>query len=157
MLVQVGCARLSPSRPAFLLLLLGYLPAPALFLNTFSAQEGQLVLFRCSIDQQTPATRIVFCKDGVEVYSLKAQQAELIYPMLLNVTRGSSGTYTCGYQQRNKSNWVRSSALSASRNLTVTDPHPGLLHTFPTGITLGVAAVSIVLLAAASYCAVRKG
>ncbi|KAK4806665.1 hypothetical protein QYF61_021261 [Mycteria americana] len=98
----------------------GYLPAPALFLNTFSAQEGQLVLFRCSIDQQTPATRIVFCKDGVEVYSLKAQQAELIYPMLLNVTRGSSGTYTCGYQQRNKSNWVRSSALSASQNLTVT-------------------------------------
>ncbi|KAK4806658.1 hypothetical protein QYF61_021254 [Mycteria americana] len=134
----------------------GDLLAPVFYMNTFHAQYNEQVLFRCSIDWQTPATRIVFCKDGVEVYSLKAQQGQLSYFMVLNVTRGSSGTYTCGYQHRNESNWVRSSALSASRNLTVTAPHPGLLHTFLAGIMLGVAAVSIVLLAAASYCAVKK-
>ncbi|KAK4806673.1 hypothetical protein QYF61_021270 [Mycteria americana] len=98
----------------------GDLPAPVFYMNTFHAQDGEQVFFHCSIDWHTAATRIVFCKDGVEAYSLKAQQGQLSYFMVLNVTRGSSGTYTCGYQHRNESNWVRSSALSASRNLTVT-------------------------------------
>ncbi|GAB0202190.1 hypothetical protein GRJ2_002684600 [Grus japonensis] len=144
MLGQVGCARLSPSRPAFLLLLLGasvnaqdicsfpgdgdsrdvdrkggHLPAPHLNLNIRSAQPGDTVQAWCSIQKGSPASRIVFCKDGVEEYSLEAQQGQLNYFVLLNVTLGSAGMYRCGYQQRTESNWVRSSALSAPWHLTV--------------------------------------
>ncbi|CAN0017693.1 unnamed protein product [Bubo scandiacus] len=190
MLGQVGCTRLRPSGPAFLLLLLGAtmtsqdtcsspghpcaispgdLPAPELVLNTFGAREGERVLFQCSIGLQSPATRIFFCKDGVEKYSLKALQGKLSYSLVLNVTLGSAGTYECGYQHRNESNWVRSSALSAPQHLAVrgsgsssqagpstTDPHPVLLDTSPLGIVLGVATGSLLLLAAVSYCVVKK-
>ncbi|XP_054039581.1 uncharacterized protein LOC128901533 [Rissa tridactyla] len=135
----------------------GDLPAPELFLNTFRAQEGENVPFGCSIGRQAPATRIVFCKDGVEMYSLKAQRGQLSYFVLLNITRRSAGMYSCGYQHRNENNRVRSSALSASQHLAVTDPHPPVVHTFSTGIVLGVVAISLLLLAAASYCAVKKG
>lgn len=38
----------------------------------------------------SPATRIVFCKDVVEKYSLKAQREKLSYFMLLNVTVGGA-------------------------------------------------------------------
>ncbi|XP_042646416.1 uncharacterized protein LOC122153258 [Tyto alba] len=147
----------------------GDLLAPELFLNTSIAREGETVVFRCLIDWQSTVTRIVFCKNGVEVYSLKAQQGHLSYILLLNITMGSRGTYACGYQHRNERNLVRSSALSTPRNLTVTGsrsssqagtpttaPHPGLLDNFPTGIVLGVAASSLLLLAAAISCAVKK-
>ncbi|CAM9109545.1 unnamed protein product [Bubo scandiacus] len=81
MLGQVGCTRLRPSGPAFLLLLLGAtmtsqdtcsspghpcaispgdLPAPELVLNTFGAREGERVLFQCSIGLQSPATPNLF-------------------------------------------------------------------------------------------------
>lgn len=36
-------------------------------------------------------------------------------------------------------------------------PIPGFLHTLPTGIMMGLAAISLLLLAAASYCAMKKG
>ncbi|XP_040977705.1 uncharacterized protein LOC121233093 isoform X2 [Aquila chrysaetos chrysaetos] len=98
----------------------GDLPAPNLFLNTFGTQDWKLLLFHCSIDRHSPATRIIFCKDGVEEHSMKAQQGKLSYIMERNVTLGSEGTYTCGYQHRNRSNWVRSSALSTPQNLTFT-------------------------------------
>ncbi|GAB0202186.1 cAMP-dependent protein kinase inhibitor alpha [Grus japonensis] len=155
MLGQVGCARLSPSRPAFLLLLLGHLPSPHLNLNIRSAQPGDTVQAWCSIQKGSPASRIIFCKDGVEEYSLEAQQGRLNYFVLLNVTLGSAGMYRCGYQHRTESNWVRNSALSTPQNLTVRGPQHQIHH-FHTGIVLGVAAVSILLLAAASYCAVKK-
>ena len=52
----------------------------------------------------------------VEEYSLKTQRGQLSYFVLLNVTLGSAGMYVCGYQRRNDSKWVRSSALSAPRH-----------------------------------------
>ncbi|KAK4806666.1 hypothetical protein QYF61_021262 [Mycteria americana] len=78
------------------------------------------VLAWCFILTGSPATRIVFCKDGVEVYSPKAQRGQLSYFVLQNVTLASTGTYACGYQQRDESNWVRSSALSAPWHVAVT-------------------------------------
>lgn len=51
---------------------------------------------------------------------MKAQHGQFSYIMLRNVTLGSEGTYTCGYQHRNRNNWVRSSALSTPQNLTFT-------------------------------------
>ncbi|XP_035169916.1 uncharacterized protein LOC118159445 isoform X2 [Oxyura jamaicensis] len=134
MLGQVPWAKLSPSGPVFLLLALcavlttqdicsspgdGDLPAPALFLNTSSAQEGELVTLRCTIDGHSAPTRTVFCKDRMEAHSLKGQLGKLSYTIILNVTQGSKGIYTCGYQLRDDNNRVRSSALSAGRILDV--------------------------------------
>ena len=55
----------------------------------------------------------------MEEYSLKAQHGQLSYSVLLNITLGSTGMYACGYQHRNQSNWVRSSALSAPQHLAL--------------------------------------
>nr|XP_038028714.1 uncharacterized protein LOC113840750 isoform X4 [Anas platyrhynchos] len=146
--------------------------APVLYLNASSAQEGEIVLLQCTLDEQFPPTRVVFCKNGLEEFSLKAQQGMLIYTLVLNITSRSAGMYTCGYQQKNKENWVRSSALSAPWTLSVagagagetttdiqssTAPHARILHTLPTATVLAVAAVGLVLLAAGSWFAIRKG
>nr|XP_038028785.1 uncharacterized protein LOC119715470 [Anas platyrhynchos] len=147
MLGQPPWARLSPSGTAVLLLVIcagvtnqdicsspglqehgGNYQAPVLYLNTSSAQEGEIVFFQCTIDAHFPATRVVFCKNGQEEHSLKAQHGRVIYPLVVNITSRSAGTYTCGYQQRSDSNWVRSSALSAPWTLSVpgeTQPQGG--------------------------------
>nr|XP_038028723.1 uncharacterized protein LOC113840750 isoform X13 [Anas platyrhynchos] len=179
MLGHVPWARLSPSGPAVLLLALctgvtthdicsspgfrehgGNSQAPVLYLNASSAQEGEIVLLRCTIDEQFPATRVVFCKNGLEEFSLKAQQGKVIYTMDLNITSRSAGTYKCGYQQKNKENWVRNSALSAPQTLSVAGAGAGETTTdiqSSTGTVLAVAAVGLVLLAAGSWFAIRKG
>ncbi|KAM4754737.1 uncharacterized protein ACIQIH_000015 isoform 2-T2 [Cyanocitta cristata] len=194
MLAQGGCARLSPARPAFLLLLLrllqlllllgaavmaqdicsspghGDLQAPSLFLNTSAVQEGEQVLFRCQIFPKSPATQIIFCKDGVQVHSLKAQQGKGSYYMLFTVMSGSAGTFTCGYQHKDNSNRVRNSALSAPTNLSVTGSGsssqagtstagitPTDLQTNCRDITIGLVVISLLLLAATTYSFVRKG
>ncbi|XP_052630818.1 uncharacterized protein LOC128135786 isoform X2 [Harpia harpyja] len=153
----------------------GDIPAPNLFLNTFGTRDWELLLFRCSLDGHSPATRIVFCKDGVEEHSMKAQQGQLSYIMLRNVTLGSEGTYTCGYQHRNRNNWVRSSALSTPQNLTFTGsrsssqegtltaasvspaPQTQIIHNFSICNMMGLVAISLILPTAASYCAMKKG
>ena len=55
----------------------------------------------------------------MEEYSQKAQWGQISYFVLLNLTLGSVGRYTCVYQHRNKKNWVRSSALRAPWHLVV--------------------------------------
>ena len=79
-----------------------------------------MVLVQCAIDGRSPVTRIVFCKDGVETSSLKAIQGQLIYNMILNVSLGSAGKYTCGYQLKDQSNQVKNSALSVPQDLEIT-------------------------------------
>ncbi|XP_049648992.1 uncharacterized protein LOC126034985 isoform X2 [Accipiter gentilis] len=140
-----------------------------------STRDWELLLFRCSIDGHSPATRIVFCEDGVEEHSMKAQHGQFSYIMLRNVTLGSEGTYTCGYQHRNRNNWVRSSALSTPQNLTFTGnesssqegpwtpasvfptPQTQIILSFSICTMMGLVAISLILLIAASYCAMKKG
>nr|XP_038028755.1 uncharacterized protein LOC119715463 isoform X3 [Anas platyrhynchos] len=138
MLGQASWARLSLSGPAVLLLALcavlttqdicsspglkehgGNKQAPVLYLNASSAQEGETVLVQCTIDEQFPATRVFFCKNGQEEFSLKAQHGNINYSLVLTITSRSAGTYTCGYQKKNEKNWVKNSALSAPRTLSV--------------------------------------
>ncbi|XP_066843387.1 uncharacterized protein [Anser cygnoides] len=183
MLGQAPWARLSPSGPAVLLLALsasmtskdicsspGDLPAPALQMNSASAQPGTTAVLQCFLRVVSPVRRIIFCKDGLELYSQKAQQGQLSYSMVLNITSRSAGRYTCGYQQRTEMKQVRNSALSAGRILDVPGsvassptrpsppaPHARLPHALPTGTALAVAAVGLVLLAAGSWFAIRKG
>ncbi|GAB0202180.1 mitochondrial enolase superfamily member 1 [Grus japonensis] len=101
-------------------LLEGDLLAPPQSLDLPSAQTGDTVLARCFNATGPTATRIIFGKDGMEEHILKAQQGQLNYLVFLNITLGSAGTYACGYQQRDKSKWVMSCALSAPWYLAVT-------------------------------------
>nr|XP_038028712.1 uncharacterized protein LOC113840750 isoform X2 [Anas platyrhynchos] len=177
MLGQAPWARLSPSGPAVLLLVLctgvttqdicsspgfqvhgGNDQTPVLYLNASSAKEGETVLLQCILDEQFPPTRVVFCKNGLEEFSLKAQQGKVIYALVLNITSRSAGTYTCGYQQRNKKNWVRNSALSAPQTLSVAGAGETTTDIQSSkGTVLAVAAVGLVLLSAGSWFAIRKG
>ncbi|XP_068519910.1 uncharacterized protein [Anas acuta] len=179
MLGQVSWARLSPSGPAVLLLALcavlttqdicsspglkergGNHQTPVLYLNASSAQEGETVLVQCTIDEQFPATRVFFCKNGQEEFSLKAQHGNINYSLVLTITSRSAGTYTCGYQKKNEKNWVKNSALSAPRTLSVPGSSAGEttqdIHSSP-GMVLAVAAVGLVLLAAGSWFVIKKG
>ncbi|XP_066843394.1 uncharacterized protein [Anser cygnoides] len=137
MLGQAPWARLSPSGPAVLLLALsasltsqdicsspGDLPAPDLQLNTSSAQPGTTAVLQCLLRVVSPVRRIIFCKDRLELYSQKAQQGQLSYSMVLNITSRSAGRYTCGYQLRTEMKQVRNSALSAGRILDVPGSSP---------------------------------
>nr|XP_038028772.1 uncharacterized protein LOC113840883 isoform X4 [Anas platyrhynchos] len=171
MLGQAPWARLSPSGPAVLLLVIcgsmssqdicsspGDLPAPAFQMNLTSAQPGTTVVLQCILHVFSHTRRIIFCKDGKEVYSQEAQQGQLSYFTVLNITSRSAGRYTCGYQQRNEMKQRRSSALSAGRILNV----PGNVVSSPAspsppGMALAVAAIGLVLLAAGSWFAIRKG
>nr|XP_038028780.1 uncharacterized protein LOC119715468 isoform X1 [Anas platyrhynchos] len=132
MLGQAPWARLSPSGSAVLLLVLcgsmtsqdicsspGDLPAPALQMNSTSAQPGTTVVLQCILPVVSPVIRIIICKDGKEVYSLKAHQGQLSYSLVLNITSRSAGIYTCGYQEWNEMKQRRSSALSAGQILDV--------------------------------------
>nr|XP_038028765.1 uncharacterized protein LOC119715466 isoform X2 [Anas platyrhynchos] len=97
----------------------GDLLAPALQMNSTSAQPGTTVVLQCILHVVSRVRQVIFCKDGMEVYSLKAQQGQLRYSVVLNITSRSAGRYTCGYQQRNDMKYMRSSALSAGRILNV--------------------------------------
>ena len=89
-------------------------------LNTCRAHEGEIVLAQCVLQKMVPAARIVFCKDGMEVYSMKAHQHTVIYSKLLNISARSRGTYTCAYQQRKEEKSLEKSTLSAPLDLHVT-------------------------------------
>nr|XP_038028783.1 uncharacterized protein LOC113841218 isoform X2 [Anas platyrhynchos] len=133
MLQHAPWARLSPSGPAVLLLALcgsmssqnicsspGDLPAPALQMKSSSAQPGTTVVLQCILHVVSPVRKIIFCKDGKELYSLKAHQGQLSYSVVLNITsRRYAGRYTCGYQDWNEMKHRRSSALSAGLILDV--------------------------------------
>nr|XP_038028256.1 uncharacterized protein LOC119715143 isoform X1 [Anas platyrhynchos] len=162
----------------------GDLQAPALQMNSTSAQPGTRVVLQCILPVVSHARRIIFCKDGTEEYSQKAQQGQLSYSVVLNITSGSAGKYTCGYQALNEKKHM-SSALSACQILDVPGagagvttqdigsspgnvvsspaspsspaPHNWIPHALPTGMVLAVAAVGLVLLAAGSWFAIRKG
>ncbi|XP_046760826.1 uncharacterized protein LOC107055460 isoform X4 [Gallus gallus] len=144
----------------------GTLQAPVLFLNASSAQEGEVVLARCVFQKQFPSTRIVLCKDGLEVYSVKVQEGRVMSSMLLNITERSAGTYTCFYQQRSTKNWLRSSPLSAPLDLQVTGLVPRSTEETahadsytPLGpIVIAVASVAVTLLLSAASCwIIKKG
>ncbi|XP_040549273.1 uncharacterized protein LOC112531053 isoform X10 [Gallus gallus] len=142
----------------------GTLQAPVLVLNASSAQEGEVVLARCVFQKQFPATRIVLCKDGLEVYSVKVQEGRVMNSMLLNITERSAGTYTCFYQQRSTKNWLRSSPLSPPLDLQVTGHVPRSTeetahadsHTPLDPIVIAVAPVGVTLLLSAASCWIIK-
>ncbi|XP_040510355.1 uncharacterized protein LOC112531053 isoform X2 [Gallus gallus] len=144
----------------------GTLQAPVLVLNASSAQEGEVVLARCVFQKQFPATRIVLCKDGLEVYSVKVQEGRVMSSMLLNITERSAGTYTCFYQQRSMKNRLRRSPLSPPLDLQVTGLVPRSTEETaradsytPLGpIVIAVASVAVtLLLSAASFWIIKKG
>ncbi|XP_021238315.1 uncharacterized protein LOC110390998 isoform X2 [Numida meleagris] len=144
----------------------GTLEAPVLFLNTSRAQEGEIVLAQCVLQNLVPAIRIVLCKDRVEEYVMKAQEGKIIYSMPLNISARSTGSYACGYQHRNASSVLLNSVLSAPQYLRVTGhvsysttvTAPTEPHTQQDYTVIAVASVAATLLLSAATCwIIKKG
>nr|XP_025043388.1 uncharacterized protein LOC102449859 isoform X4 [Pelodiscus sinensis] len=98
----------------------GALPAPTLYLNQTSAQQGDSVRLKCSVVSQSPATRVFFCKDGEEILSETGLEKKITYNYDHAVSRGSSGNYSCGYEIQDSDNRVNRSQLSPAKHLSVT-------------------------------------
>ncbi|XP_075771596.1 basement membrane-specific heparan sulfate proteoglycan core protein-like isoform X1 [Pelodiscus sinensis] len=98
----------------------GALPAPTLYLNQTSAQQGDSVRLKCSVVSQAPATRVFFCKDGEEILSETGLEKKITYNYDHAVSRGSSGNYSCGYEIQDSDNRVNRSQLSPAKHLSVT-------------------------------------
>ncbi|KAH1180892.1 hypothetical protein KIL84_001826 [Mauremys mutica] len=102
----------------------GALPAPILYLSQTSAQQGDSVLLQCSVVSQAPATRIIYCKDGEEVFSQAGLEKKVTYSYDHTVSMGSSGNYSCGYEIKESDKQVNRSQLSPAKHLSVTALSP---------------------------------
>ncbi|EMP41578.1 hypothetical protein UY3_01170 [Chelonia mydas] len=101
----------------------GVLPAPIFYMSQTSVWAGNSVLLQCSVFSQTPATRIVFCKDGEEISSQRCLEEKVTYDYVCEVSNDSSGSYSCGYEIKDSDNQVNGSQLSPAQHLRVTgDP-----------------------------------
>ncbi|XP_043357614.1 uncharacterized protein LOC122457320 [Dermochelys coriacea] len=98
----------------------GALRAPTLYLSQMSAQQGNSVRLKCSVVSQAPVTRVVFCKDGEEVFSQTGLEKNVSYSYDHAVSMGSSGNYSCGYEIKESDKWVTRSKLSPAQHLSVT-------------------------------------
>ncbi|EMP42522.1 Titin [Chelonia mydas] len=98
----------------------GVVPAPTLYMSQRSAQEGDSVLLQCSVISQAPAKRVIFCKDGEEVFSQTGLEKKVTYSYAHAVSMGSSGNYSCGYEIKESDKRVNRSQLSPAKHLSVT-------------------------------------
>ncbi|XP_065427650.1 uncharacterized protein LOC135976357 [Chrysemys picta bellii] len=152
----------------------GDLSAPRLFLNTTSALKGDPVLARCADLPNSLVTKVIFCKDGVELSSQKFEPGQVSYTLLLNTSMMSAGRYSCGYQHKDEKNQVANSNHSALLQLKVTDrkappddspvtsqpektpPLEGLRLEIILGIAVGIAVGSCLILAPVTYLLMKK-
>ncbi|CAM5130527.1 unnamed protein product [Natator depressus] len=102
----------------------GVVPAPTLYMSQRSAQEGDSVLLQCSVISQAPANRVIFCKDGEEVFSQTGLEKKVTYSYAHAVSMGSSGNYSCGYEIKESDKRVNRSQLSPAKHLSVTALSP---------------------------------
>ncbi|KAG6924614.1 hypothetical protein G0U57_016906, partial [Chelydra serpentina] len=128
-------------------------------------QDGEPVLARCADLPNSHVTKVVFCKDGVELSSQKPGQISSTF--LLKTSMKSEGRYSCGYQHKDEKNQVTNSNLSVPLQLKVTDrktppddtgqpeknpPQEGL----KLEIVLGIIAGFFLILAPVIYLLVKK-
>ncbi|XP_030400578.1 uncharacterized protein LOC115641514 [Gopherus evgoodei] len=102
----------------------GAFPAPILYLSQTSAQQGDSVLLQCSVVSQAPATRVVYCRDGEEVFFQAGLKKKVIYSYDHTVSMGSSGNYSCGYEIKESDKQVNRSQLSPAKHLSVSALSP---------------------------------
>ncbi|CAM5123137.1 unnamed protein product [Natator depressus] len=93
--------------------------APTLYLSPTSAQPGDSVRLTCSVFSRTPATRVVFCKDGEEISLQTGSEEKVMYSWDHTVSRGSSGNYSCGYKTKDRDNRVSRSQLSPAKKFSI--------------------------------------
>lgn len=75
---------------------------------------------KCSVVSQAPVTRVVFCKDGEEVFSQMGLEKKVTYSYDHAVSMGSSGNYSCGYEIKESDKRVNRSQLSPTKHLSIT-------------------------------------
>eukprot|EP00075_Anas_platyrhynchos_P014459 XP_027303712.1 uncharacterized protein LOC113841225 [Anas platyrhynchos] len=132
----------------------------------------------------SPVIRFIFCKDGKELYSQKAQQRQLSYSVVLNIPSKITGIHvlhvgnvvsspaspppqvsdssctSCtpgGSFWVSSQNWVSFNVVSSPGSPPLPAPHAWIPHNLPTGTAISVVTVGLVLLAAGSWFAIRKG
>ncbi|XP_034613314.1 butyrophilin-like protein 1 [Trachemys scripta elegans] len=99
---------------------MGALRAPTLYLSQTSTHPGASVRLQCSVFSRALATRVIFCKDGEEILSQTGSVEKLTYNYDHVVSRGSSGSYSCGYEIKDSDNQVNRSQLSPAQHLSIT-------------------------------------
>ncbi|XP_044844333.1 uncharacterized protein LOC123350052 isoform X2 [Mauremys mutica] len=97
----------------------GTLPAPRLFLDRLSARQGDTAMLSCLVPLDIPMTRIVFCKDGKEISVQPKEGNKLVYDSPYQVSRESSGAFSCRYQLKDDNNQENNSHSSDSWHLHV--------------------------------------
>ncbi|KAM9113369.1 uncharacterized protein ACDP82_020102 [Pangshura tecta] len=97
----------------------GTLPAPRLFLDRLSARQGDTAMLSCLVPLDAPMTRIVFCKDGKEISVQPKEANKLVYDSPYQVSRESSGAFSCRYQLKDDNNQENNSLSSDSWHLHV--------------------------------------
>ncbi|XP_065427917.1 uncharacterized protein LOC135976408 [Chrysemys picta bellii] len=83
-----------------------------------SSQEGDTVVIKCNIPSLFHFTRVIFCKDGVEIAVLPMKEKQYAYDFNHKASTDSSEELSCMYQYKNENNQVNNSRLSAPQYLT---------------------------------------
>ncbi|KAG6923475.1 hypothetical protein G0U57_020411 [Chelydra serpentina] len=68
----------------------------------------------------TPATCIIFCKDGEEISFQRGLEEMVTYDYVHEVSIDSSWNYSCGYAIKDSDNRVNGPQLSPAQHLRVT-------------------------------------
>ncbi|KAG6922131.1 hypothetical protein G0U57_003665, partial [Chelydra serpentina] len=139
-----------------------------------SAPEGVPVSARCADLPNSHVTKVIFCKDGVDLSSQKVEPGQVSSTLLLNTSMMSAGRYSCGYQHKDEKNQEANSNLSAPLQLKVTDrkappddspvtgqpdktpPQEVLRLEIVLGIAVGIAVGFCLILAPVTYLLMKK-
>ncbi|KAH1181164.1 hypothetical protein KIL84_002098, partial [Mauremys mutica] len=120
----------SPAAPMFP----GDLPAPQILLDMAASRTGDTVVVKCKVPAFSPATRVIFCRDGKDLAVQPIQESKFAYDLRYDVRANSSTSFACLYQHKGHQNQETNSLLSTSRFLRVTDSTADAKHdTEPEG------------------------
>ncbi|XP_044844110.1 uncharacterized protein LOC123349901 isoform X2 [Mauremys mutica] len=100
----------------------GDLPAPQILLDTVASRPGDTVVVKCKVPAFSPATRVIFCRDGKDLAVQPVQEGKYAYDLRYDVRANSSTSFACLYQHKGDWNQETNSLLSTSRFLRVTGP-----------------------------------
>ncbi|XP_062993676.1 uncharacterized protein LOC134406265 [Elgaria multicarinata webbii] len=135
----------------------GDLPPPKMLLNSSSRDKGGTVLLKCIIPLSHPFTRVILCKNGIEMSSQQQKDSKFGYDFYYNISTSSAVQLSCMYQYKYDNNQVKNSHLSKTKYLSVPGPQnitSSFDHqstSFPLAVGAGITIAFIFILAAVYY------
>ncbi|KAJ7313826.1 hypothetical protein JRQ81_005559 [Phrynocephalus forsythii] len=114
----------------------GNLTAPKIF----NSSDNDTVLLKCKVPASNNFTRVIFCKDEVEMKSLRQIENKYAYEFGYNLSATNSELFYCMYQFKNDKNKVTNSqqseviftSVSGPKDVNTFSDHQNI--TFPLGI-----------------------